>query len=109
MTEAIIEPDLPIVDPPHHLWDLRALVPMFPDPRPPVIEAIAGAFEDFMVHSWLVEERSTVIGDSRKPCTLSYTSDGWRKPLPGCPTDGEPDVIHVLYVKLSVYATYRLV
>ncbi|MBU2032555.1 MAG: amidohydrolase, partial [Alphaproteobacteria bacterium] len=43
MTEAIIEPDLPIVDPHHHLWDLRALVPMFPQPRHPFIEAIAGA------------------------------------------------------------------
>jgi L-fuconolactonase len=43
VTEAIIEPDLPIVDPHHHLWDLRALVPMFPDPRHPFIEAIAGA------------------------------------------------------------------
>ena len=43
MTEAIIEPDLPIVDPHHHLWDLRALMPMFPDPRHPFIEAIAGA------------------------------------------------------------------
>lgn len=43
MTEAIIEPDLPIVDPHHHLWDLRALVPAFPEPRHAFIEAIAGA------------------------------------------------------------------
>lgn len=43
MTEAIIEPELPIVDPHHHLWDLRALVPAFPEPRHDFIEAIAGA------------------------------------------------------------------
>ena len=33
MTEAIIEPDLPIIDPHHHLWDLRPLMPAFPEPR----------------------------------------------------------------------------
>ena len=41
--EAILEPDLPIVDPHHHLWDLRPLVPMFPEPRHPFIETVAGA------------------------------------------------------------------
>ena len=43
MTETILEPDLPIVDPHHHLWDLRPLLPAFPEPRHPFIEAIAGA------------------------------------------------------------------
>ena len=43
VTEAIIEPDLPIVDPHHHLWDLRPLLPMFPEPRHDFLEAIAGA------------------------------------------------------------------
>ena len=43
MTEEILEPDLPIIDPHHHLWDLRALVPAFPEPRHDFIEAIAGA------------------------------------------------------------------
>lgn len=42
-SEAIIEPDLPIIDPHHHLWDLRSLLPAFPDPRHPFLEAIAGA------------------------------------------------------------------
>ena len=41
MTEAIIDPDLPIIDPHHHLWDLRPLVPAFPQPRHPFIAAIA--------------------------------------------------------------------
>lgn len=43
MTEEIIEPDLPIVDPHHHLWDLRPLLPAFPEPRHPFLETIAGA------------------------------------------------------------------
>ena len=43
MTEEIIEPDLPIVDPHHHLWDLRPLLPAFPEPRHAFLEAIAGA------------------------------------------------------------------
>ena len=43
MSEDIIDPDLPIIDPHHHLWDLRPLVPAFPEPRHAFIEAIAGA------------------------------------------------------------------
>lgn len=43
MTEEIIEPDLPIIDPHHHLWDLRPLVPSFPEPHHPFIDAVAGA------------------------------------------------------------------
>ena len=42
-SETIIEPDLPIIDPHHHLWDLRPLLPAFPTPRHPFLEAIAGA------------------------------------------------------------------
>lgn len=41
MTEAILEPDLPIIDPHHHLWDLRAMLPMFPKPRHRFIESLA--------------------------------------------------------------------
>ena len=40
MTEAILEPDLPIVDPHHHSWDLRPLLPAFPEPRHSFIETI---------------------------------------------------------------------
>ncbi|MFM7028536.1 MAG: amidohydrolase family protein [Chakrabartia sp.] len=41
MTEAILEPDLPIIDPHHHLWDLRPLLPVFPEPHHPFIAAVA--------------------------------------------------------------------
>ena len=43
MAEDILDPDLPIIDPHHHLWDLRPLLPAFPEPRHDFIEAIAGA------------------------------------------------------------------
>ena len=39
--EEILEPDLPIIDPHHHLWDLRPLMGMFPEPRHPFIETVA--------------------------------------------------------------------
>ena len=39
--ESILEPDLPIIDPHHHLWDLRPMLPIFPQPRHPFIETIA--------------------------------------------------------------------
>lgn len=41
MSEAILEPDLPIIDPHHHLWDLRPLMAAFPEPRHHFIAAIA--------------------------------------------------------------------
>lgn len=41
MTEAILEPELPIVDPHHHLWDLRPLMASFPEPRHPFIDSVA--------------------------------------------------------------------
>ncbi len=41
MTEAILEPDLPIIDPHHHLWDLRPLMGAFPEPLHPFIATIA--------------------------------------------------------------------
>ncbi len=43
MTEDIIDPDLPIIDPHHHLWDLRPLMGAFPEPRHPFLEALVGA------------------------------------------------------------------
>jgi len=43
MNEMILEPELPIIDPHHHLWDLRPLLPTFPEPRHPFLEALVGA------------------------------------------------------------------
>ena len=41
MTEAILEPELAIIDPHHHLWDLRPLMGAFPEPLHPFIASIA--------------------------------------------------------------------
>ncbi|MEE4200131.1 amidohydrolase family protein [Erythrobacter sp.] len=38
--ETILEPELAIIDPHHHLWDLRALLPMFPEPRHRFLETL---------------------------------------------------------------------
>ena len=35
MPEAIIEPDLPIIDPHHHLWDRRPVMHLIPPPVHP--------------------------------------------------------------------------
>lgn len=43
MNEPVLEPALPIIDPHHHLWDLRPLLPAFPEPRHEFLAAIAGA------------------------------------------------------------------
>jgi L-fuconolactonase len=43
MNEAILEPELPIIDPHHHLWDLRPLVGAFPEPRHDFLETLVGA------------------------------------------------------------------
>lgn len=43
MTETILEPDLAIIDPHHHLWDLRPLLPMFPEPRHRFLETLVPA------------------------------------------------------------------
>ena len=41
MTEAILEPDLEIIDPHHHLWDLRPMLPSFEGANDAFISAVA--------------------------------------------------------------------
>ena len=41
MSETILEPDLPIIDAHHHLWDLRPLLGAFPEPRDDFIASLA--------------------------------------------------------------------
>ena len=76
MTEAIIDPDLPIIDPHHHLWDLRPMIPAFPEPRHPFIAAIAEkanyGFEA------LLEDTATghnVVGTVFMECGAFYNAD----------------------------------
>jgi predicted TIM-barrel fold metal-dependent hydrolase len=41
MTEEILEPELPIIDPHHHLWDLRPMMGAFPEPLHPFIATVS--------------------------------------------------------------------
>ncbi len=41
--EIALDANLPIVDPHHHLWDLRLLLPAFPEPRHPFLETLIDA------------------------------------------------------------------
>ena len=43
MSEPILEPELPIIDPHHHLWDLRPLLPVLAEPYHPFIAALVDA------------------------------------------------------------------
>lgn len=73
MTETILEPDLPIIDPHHHLWDLRPLLAEIPEPRHDFIEAIAGAayytFDQLMADT---QSGHRVIGTVFLECGAFY-------------------------------------
>lgn len=76
MAEAILEPDLPIIDPHHHLWDLRPLISAFPEPRHPFIDALAlSAYYTF--DALLADARSghNVIGTVYMECGAFYRAD----------------------------------
>lgn len=74
-TETILEPDLPIIDPHHHLWDLRAMVPMFPEPQHDFIAAIAGAahYTFDQLHTDLLSGHN-VIGTVFMECGAFYNA-----------------------------------
>ncbi|MFZ1742626.1 MAG: amidohydrolase family protein [Pontixanthobacter sp.] len=75
MQEEILEPELAIIDPHHHLWDLRPLIPMFPEPRHDFIEAIAGAahytFDQLLTD---VQTGHNVVGTVFMECGAFYNS-----------------------------------
>lgn len=75
MTEAILEPELPIIDPHHHLWDLRPVLSAFPEPRHPFLDAIAGAaYYTFDQLHADVSSGHNVIGTVYMECGAFYRS-----------------------------------
>lgn len=76
MTEAAIEPDLPIIDPHHHLWDLRPIVPMFPEPHHRFIETLIPvayyAFDQF--HAEVAQAGHNVIATVFMECGAFYNA-----------------------------------
>ena len=74
MTEAILELDLPIIDPHHHLWDLRPMIPMFPEPRHRFIETLVPVahytFDQF--NAEVAQSGHNVIGTVFMECGAFY-------------------------------------
>ena len=74
MNEAILEPDLPIIDAHHHLWDLRPMLPMFPEPRHRFIETLVPVahytFDQF--HAEVAESGHNVIATVFMECGAFY-------------------------------------
>lgn len=76
MTEAILEPELAIIDPHHHLWDLRPMIPAFQEPRHPFIAAIADApYYTFNELHADVSSGHNVVGTVFMECGAFYRAD----------------------------------
>lgn len=73
MTEVILEPDLPIIDPHHHLWDLRALIPAFPEPRHRFMETLVPVAH-YTFDQFLADTRTghNIIGTVFMECGAFY-------------------------------------
>ena len=73
--EAALEPDLPIIDPHHHLWDLRAMLPMFPEPRHRFIETLVPVahytFDQFNAE---VSSGHNIVGTVFMECGAFYNA-----------------------------------
>ncbi len=73
--ETILEPELPIVDPHHHLWDLRPLVGAMPEPHHPFIASVARTpyytFDGLLAD---VSSGHNVIGTVFMECGAFYRS-----------------------------------
>jgi predicted TIM-barrel fold metal-dependent hydrolase len=76
MTEAILEPDLPIIDPHHHLWDRTGVVGGGP-PRHG-FEAMLRKVPYYMLGELLADMKSghNVIGTVYMECGSMYRADG---------------------------------
>ena len=73
MTEAILEPDLPIIDPHHHLWDLSPLIAAFPQPRHRFIDALVpNAYYNFDALRGHLTSGHNVIGTVFVECGAFY-------------------------------------
>ncbi len=75
MTEEIIEPELPIIDPHHHLWDLRPRLEMFQGAKHKFIEAvIPNAYYTFdQLHADITSGHN-IIGTVFMECGAFYRS-----------------------------------
>lgn len=74
MTETIIEPELKIIDPHHHLWDLRPMLGMFPEPHHPFIAALVdNAHYTFdQLHTHIAGSGHNIVGTVFMECGAFY-------------------------------------
>ena len=77
MTEAIIEPELPIIDPHHHLWDRIPLLQQLP-PATHAFEAIVRQTPRYLLDELLADVGSghNVIASVYVQCGAFYRADG---------------------------------
>ena len=77
MNEPILEPDLTIVDPHHHLWDRRALVATLPPPQHP-FETIVRTSPRYLLDELLADlnRGHNVIATVYVECGSMYRADG---------------------------------
>lgn len=78
MTEAIIDPDLPIIDPHHHLWDWSGRVPLLPTEETHPFEAILKQSPRYLLDELLTDTGSghNIIGTVYVQCGAFYRADG---------------------------------
>lgn len=77
MTEAIIDPALPIVDPHHHLWDWRARLPHLP-PESHAFDAILRQSPRYLLDELLADTGSghNIVATVFLECGAFYRADG---------------------------------
>ena len=77
MPEAILEPELPIVDPHHHLWDRSMAPPPPPGPEHPFATAIKPA-QRYLLDGLLADTGSghNVVATVFLECSAFYRADG---------------------------------
>jgi predicted TIM-barrel fold metal-dependent hydrolase len=77
MPEAILEPELPIVDPHHHLWDRRAVLAAAPEPRHD-FERLLRLSPRYLLDELLADTQAghNVIATVFVECGAFYRADG---------------------------------
>lgn len=77
MTETILDPDLPIIDPHHHLWDLRPMLAHLPPPAHP-FQQILPQSPRYLLDELLADTGSghNVVGTVFVQCHAFYRAHG---------------------------------
>lgn len=77
MAEAIIEPDLPIIDPHHHLWDRRPVMHLIPPPKHP-FEHISYRKGHYLLDQLLEDTGSghNIVATVYLECRSMYRAEG---------------------------------